>query len=39
MTRAAAAGLQWDNLAIVAIWGVAGLLLAIRFFRWTPRGG
>jgi ABC-2 type transport system permease protein len=33
------AGLQWDNLAIVAIWGVAGLLLAIRFFRWVPRGG
>jgi len=32
-------GLQWGNLAIVAIWGVAGLLLAIRFFRWTPRGG
>ena len=30
---------QWGDLAIVAIWGVAGLLLAIRFFRWTPRGG
>ena len=29
----------WDHLAVVAIWGVAGLLLAIRFFRWTPRGG
>jgi ABC-2 type transport system permease protein len=28
---------SWDNLAIVAIWGVAGLLLAVRFFRWTPR--
>lgn len=26
------------DLAVVAIWGVAGLLLAIRFFRWTPRG-
>ncbi|HEY0391342.1 MAG TPA: ABC transporter permease [Solirubrobacterales bacterium] len=35
----AAGGLQWDNLAVVAVWGVAGLLLAIRFFRWTPRGG
>jgi ABC-2 type transport system permease protein len=32
-------GLDWGNLAVVAIWGVAGLLLAIRFFRWTPRGG
>jgi ABC-2 type transport system permease protein len=35
----AGGGLQWGNLAVVAIWGVAGLLLAIRFFRWTPRGG
>ncbi|HET6997554.1 MAG TPA: ABC transporter permease [Solirubrobacterales bacterium] len=32
-------GLDWGNLAVVAIWGVGGLLLAIRFFRWTPRGG
>jgi ABC-2 type transport system permease protein len=31
--------LAWDHLAVVAIWGAAGLLLAIRFFRWTPRGG
>ena len=31
------AGLDWGNLAVVAIWGVAGLLLAIRFFRWSPR--
>ena len=31
--------LNWGDLAVVAIWGVAGLLLAIRFFRWTPRGG
>jgi ABC-2 type transport system permease protein len=30
---------SWDNLAIVAAWGIAGLLLAIRFFRWTPRSG
>jgi ABC-2 type transport system permease protein len=36
---AGGAPVSWDNLAIVAIWGVAGLLLAIRFFRWTPRGG
>ena len=32
-------GLDWGNLAVVAIWGVAGLLLAIRYFRWTPRSG
>lgn len=31
--------MAWDQLAVVAIWGVAGLLLAIRFFRWTPRNG
>jgi ABC-2 type transport system permease protein len=30
--------LAWDHLLVVGIWGVAGLLLAIRFFRWTPRG-
>jgi ABC-2 type transport system permease protein len=33
------ASLQWGDLALVAIWGVAGLVLAIRYFRWTPRGG
>jgi ABC-2 type transport system permease protein len=32
-------GLDWGNLAVVGIWGVAGLLLAVRFFRWSPRGG
>jgi ABC-2 type transport system permease protein len=31
--------LAWDHLAVVAIWGIAGLVLAIRFFRWTPRRG
>jgi len=28
---------DWGNLAVVAAWGLAGLLLAVRFFRWTPR--
>ena len=32
-------GFEWGDLAIVAAWGGAGLLLAIRFFRWTPRRG
>jgi ABC-2 type transport system permease protein len=32
-------GLEWGNLAAVAAWGVAGLLLAVRYFRWTPRAG
>ncbi|HWP32621.1 MAG TPA: ABC transporter permease, partial [Solirubrobacterales bacterium] len=35
----AGASMQWGDLAVVAIWGVAGLLIAIRRFRWTPRGG
>jgi len=34
-----AAGVDWGNLAVVALWGVAGLLLALRFFRWAPRDG
>lgn len=33
------ATISWDNLAVVAVWGVAGLLLAVRYFRWTPRSG
>ena len=30
------ASVSWANLAVVAIWGIAGLLAAIRWFRWTP---
>jgi ABC-2 type transport system permease protein len=30
-------GFELGHLAIVAAWGVAGLLLALRFFRWEPR--
>jgi ABC-2 type transport system permease protein len=29
-------GWQWDHLAVLALWGVAGLLVAIRKFRWEP---
>jgi ABC-2 type transport system permease protein len=32
-------GLSWDYLAILAAWGVAGLVVAVRRFRWLPRGG
>jgi ABC-2 type transport system permease protein len=39
MPAGGGSGIDWGNLAVVAIWGIAGLLLAIRFFRWTPRGG
>jgi len=31
------AGFEWGHLAVVAAWGVLGLLIAIRTFRWQPR--
>ncbi|HYU61306.1 MAG TPA: ABC transporter permease [Solirubrobacterales bacterium] len=31
------AGFEWGHLAIVAAWGLAALLIAVRTFRWTPR--
>jgi ABC-2 type transport system permease protein len=34
-----ASGVPWGSLALVGLWGLAGLVLAIRFFRWTPRRG
>jgi ABC-2 type transport system permease protein len=33
------AGFEWGHLAIVAAWGLAGLAIALRTFRWTPRAG
>ncbi|HEX2468552.1 MAG TPA: ABC transporter permease [Solirubrobacterales bacterium] len=33
------AGFEWDNLAVVAAWGAAGLVIAARTFRWAPRSG
>jgi len=30
---------HWTDTLVVAIWGLAGLLLAIRFFSWEPRTG
>jgi len=30
---------NWTDTLVVAIWGLAGLLLAIRFFSWEPRTG
>ncbi len=29
-------GFEWADLGIVAAWGVLGLVLSIRYFRWTP---
>jgi ABC-2 type transport system permease protein len=33
------AGFEWGHLAVVAAWGLAGLGIAIRTFRWMPRAG
>jgi ABC-2 type transport system permease protein len=33
------AGFDWGSLGIVAAWGALGFALALRYFRWTPRGG
>ena len=30
-------GLDWGDLAVVAAWGVAGLIFALLRFRWSPR--
>jgi ABC-2 type transport system permease protein len=32
-------GLNWGDLAVLAGWGVVGLIVALRRFRWLPRGG
>ncbi len=29
--------LAWSDLAVIAAWGAAGVLLALRFFSWEPR--
>jgi ABC-2 type transport system permease protein len=35
----AGAGFFWRDLAVLAAWGVGGLILGLRFFRWTPSTG
>ncbi len=30
-------GFEWGHLAIIAAWGVAGGVLAVRYFSWYPR--
>lgn len=30
---------RWSDVLMVAAWGAAGLLLAVRFFTWEPRTG
>lgn len=31
------AGFEWDDIAVMAVWGVLGLIVALKFFRWEPR--
>ncbi|MBX5469059.1 MAG: ABC transporter permease [Thermoleophilaceae bacterium] len=33
----AAPGIAWGHVGIIAAWGTVGAVLALRFFRWTPR--
>lgn len=30
-------GFEWDHLAVMGLWGVAGLTIAFRFFRWEAK--
>jgi ABC-2 type transport system permease protein len=30
-------GFVWSDLGVIALWGVAGVLLTIRYFSWEPR--
>ncbi len=34
---AASGAPDWANLAVVAAWGIAASILAVRVFRWSPR--
>lgn len=30
-------GFPWASVAVLLVWGLLGFVLALRFFRWTPR--
>jgi ABC-2 type transport system permease protein len=34
---ASGTALAWGHLGVVALWGIGGLAVAIRFFAWAPR--
>jgi ABC-2 type transport system permease protein len=36
--RAGAPGIAWWHLLVLVVWAVAGLLVALRHFRWSPSG-
>ena len=29
-------GFLWSSVIVIALWGIAGILIAVRFFRWEP---
>ncbi|MGH2775214.1 MAG: ABC transporter permease [Actinomycetota bacterium] len=29
-------GFVWSSIVVIALWGIAGLVIAVRFFRWEP---
>ena len=31
-----ASGFLWSSILVIAVWGIAGLVVAIRYFRWEP---
>jgi ABC-2 type transport system permease protein len=33
------AQVQWADLAVMVVWGIAGMLLALRFFKWESKPG
>jgi ABC-2 type transport system permease protein len=30
-------GFEWKSLAVMAAWGMVGLIVALRLFSWEPR--
>jgi ABC-2 type transport system permease protein len=30
-------GFEWGDIAVIAAWGAAGLIIAVKFFSWEPR--
>lgn len=30
------AGFAWADIGVLAAWDIGGLIVALRFFRWTP---
>ena len=35
---ATGAGIAWGHLGVLVLWGLVGGFIAVRTFRWTPRG-